>query len=184
MGTSPGHEDITYIPSGSATAIVGTATLSAGGSAPIQDGQTISLAAGSTAPVLIVNGITTTAIAAAPLQTGAQIVTIGSQAYTAQAIPVTGTASAAVVLGSYTVLPGAANMIGGETVSLSGTQLIIASGAATSTLGLDGAIMSGISGGDGPSVISYTGEGCRSSAPWLLLSTVVWACFGVALYAL
>lgn len=89
--------------------------------------------------------------------TGEGVVTLGGQVYTAYAA-----GSSRVVVDGHTVEPGSATVVNGETISLSGTDLIVMSGTVTSSEGLGGAIMSGLNGPGGPASTStavtyYTG---------------------------
>ncbi|KAK5116445.1 hypothetical protein LTR62_007993 [Meristemomyces frigidus] len=112
--------------------IVGSATLSAGGSAVVQNGQTISIASGSAGQVIVLNGQTATTLAAvpAPSTNGSQLLTLGTQVVTAYAAP---SSSGAIIIAGQTVVPGSTTVINGETLSLSGSNLVIASGTSTST---------------------------------------------------
>jgi len=136
--------------------MVGSQTLTAGGSAITQSGQTISLATQSGSAALVVNGESTVLL---PSGAGAatQLVTIGGQTFTAFAAP-----SSALIIDGVTLLPGGTATVAGETVQLSGTDLIIASGTATSTEGLGPAIISGLGGGQSSvTPAAYTGGAAR-----------------------
>jgi hypothetical protein len=76
-----------------------------------------------------------------PASTAAEeLVTLGTAVVTAFAA-----GSSALVIEGVTVSEGGpAEVINGETVSLNGTQLVVASGSSTTTEGLGGAIMSGL----------------------------------------
>lgn len=119
--------------------IIGSETLSVGGPAVTENGETLSLTSRSSSAVLVVNGTSSTALPAT--SSAQQLVTLGGQTYTAYAA-----GSSAVVVDGQTVSQGTATVIDGETVSLSGTDLVVASGTVTSTEGIGGAIMSGLGG--------------------------------------
>ncbi|KAK5125646.1 hypothetical protein LTR85_011920 [Meristemomyces frigidus] len=128
-----------YQEQASSAVVIGSATLSVGGPAVTESGETLSLVSQGSTAVLVVNGTSTTALpSSGPAQ---QLVTLGGQIYTAYAA-----GSSVVVIDGQTVLPGTAMVIDGETVSLSGTDLVVVSGTVTSTEGLGGAIMSGLGG--------------------------------------
>ncbi|KAK3628898.1 hypothetical protein LTR56_018383 [Elasticomyces elasticus] len=120
---------------------IGSETLAAGGSAIVEHGQTLSLATQSGSAALIINGASTVTLPANVPASATQLVTIGDQTYTAYA-----TASSALVIDGVTVHPGSVTLIKGETVRLSGTNLLVASETATSTEGLGAAIISGLGG--------------------------------------
>ncbi|GAB7336076.1 hypothetical protein MBLNU13_g08884t1 [Cladosporium sp. NU13] len=70
-----------------------------------------------------------------------QLITVGDKTYTAHI-----TAGSLLVLGSQTIRPGFTTVINGETLLLTGSNLVLATGTGTSTRGLGGSIMSGLDG--------------------------------------
>lgn len=70
-----------------------------------------------------------------------QSITLGDKTYTAHI-----TAGSLLVLGSQTIRPGFTTVIDGETLLLTGSNLVLATGTSTSTRGLGESIMSGIDG--------------------------------------
>ncbi|KAK5744925.1 hypothetical protein LTR17_001676 [Elasticomyces elasticus] len=120
---------------------IGSETLIAGGSAIVEHGQTLSLATQSGSAALIINGASTVTLPANAQASATQLVAIGDHTYTAYAA-----ASSALVIDGVIVHPGSATLIIGETVRLSGTNPLVASGTATSTEGLGAAIISGLGG--------------------------------------
>ncbi|KAK5726722.1 hypothetical protein LTR15_002610 [Elasticomyces elasticus] len=140
---------------------IGSETLTAGGSAIFEHGQTLSLTTQSGSAALIINGASTMTLPADVPASAPQLVTIGDQTYTAYA-----TASSALVIAGVTVHPGSATLINGETVILSGTNLLVDSGTATSTEGLGAAIISGLGGSQSSSSSSpeaFTGAAVKNS---------------------
>ncbi|KAK5687054.1 hypothetical protein LTS10_001191 [Elasticomyces elasticus] len=141
--------------------VIGSKTLTAGGSAIVEHGQTLSLTTQSGNAALVVNGASTMTLPANVPNSATQLVTIGDQTYTAYA-----TASSALVIDGVTVHPGGATLNNGETVSLIGTNLLVASGTATSTEGLGAAIISGLGGSQSSSSSSleaFTGAAVKKS---------------------
>ncbi|KAK3624583.1 hypothetical protein LTR56_020930 [Elasticomyces elasticus] len=141
--------------------VIGSKTLTAGGSAVVEHGETLSLTTQSGSAALIINGASTMKLPANVPAPATQLVTIGDQTYTAYA-----TASSALVINGVTVNPGSATLINGETVRLSGTNLLVASDTATSTEGLGAAIISGLGGSSSSSSSSpeaFTGAAVKTS---------------------
>ncbi|KAK4898620.1 hypothetical protein LTR27_003792 [Elasticomyces elasticus] len=141
--------------------VIGSKTLTAGGSAIVEHGETLSLTTQSGSAALIVNGASTMTLPANVPAPAPQLVTIGDQTYTAYA-----TASSALVIDGVTVQAGSAIPINGETVRLSGTNLLVASDTATSTEGLGAAIISGLGGSESSSSSSpeaFTGAAVQKS---------------------
>ncbi|KAK4949389.1 hypothetical protein LTR10_012007 [Elasticomyces elasticus] len=140
---------------------IGSETLTAGGSAIFEHGQTLSLTTQSGSAALIINGASTMTLPGNVPASATQLVTIGDHTYTAYA-----TASSALVIDGVTVHPGNATLINGETVILSGTNLLVDSGTATSTEGLGAAIISGLGGSQSSSSSSpeaFTGAAVKNS---------------------
>jgi hypothetical protein len=91
-----------------------------------------------------------------------QLITIGDKTYTAHI-----TTNSLLVLGSQTIRPGFTTVINGETLLLTGSNLVLATGTSTSTRGLGESIMSGISDGsdsDGKETSSTASESSEASA--------------------
>ncbi|KAK5708304.1 hypothetical protein LTR97_000844 [Elasticomyces elasticus] len=140
---------------------IGSKTLTAGGSVIVADGQTLSLITQSGSAALIINGASTMTLPGNVPASATQLVTIGDHTYTVYA-----TASSALVIDGVTVHPGSATLINGETVILSGTNLLVDSGTATSTEGLGAAIISGLGGSQSSSSSSpeaFTGAAVKNS---------------------
>ena len=107
--------------------VVGTQTLSAGGSAIVLSGTTLSVATSGTA--LVVNG-QTTAIAA-PSDNGGS----SSGAITAGGQTLSFTASdGAVVVGSQTLTPGAVAAVSGQRLSVASNGVVVANGSPVATV--------------------------------------------------
>lgn len=70
-----------------------------------------------------------------------QLFTIGDKTYTTHV-----TAGSLLILGSQTIRPGFTTVVNGETLLLTGSNLLLATGTSTSTRGLGKPIMSGIGG--------------------------------------
>ena len=84
-----------------------------------------------------------------------QLITVGDKTYTAHI-----TAGSLLVLGSQTIRPGFTTVINGDTLLLTGSNLVLATGTSTSTRGLGESIMSGI---DGESVSGDEGKSSTAS---------------------
>lgn len=151
-----GSEVFRYQPLGANVAVIGSDTLTVGGPAVTENGETLSLVTGQSGLGLVLNGTMTTALPTAAAGEG--VVTLGGQVFTAYA-----DGSSRIVVDGQTINPGTVTVIDGETVSLSGTNLVIVSGTATSTEGLGGAIISGLNEPGAPAATSapeaYTGAG-------------------------
>ncbi|KAK5121915.1 hypothetical protein LTR85_004487 [Meristemomyces frigidus] len=118
--------------------LVGSQTLSVGGSAVTDGSQTLALALLGSSLAIVIDGSSTTVLPTATAQQ--QIVTVGGHTYIAYAT------SSAIIIDGTTIYPGSATVLNGETVILSGTNLVIAFGNDVSTEGLGAAIMSGLDG--------------------------------------
>lgn len=157
-GITLGTQVYTPHPASASVLVIGSQTLSAGGSAITISGQTVSVPASASSGVVVVNGQTTTF-------SGSEVVA-GSATLMVSQSAVTG-----VIVGSQTLLPGgSAVVVNGETVSAatgSGGGVVVVSGMVTSTEGLGGYINSGLGGGDSTgsttesSPAQYTGEAAR-----------------------
>lgn len=140
--------------------VLGGKTLTAGGSALISAGTTYSALPSGSGLAIIVGGTTSTASVGETIATNTaesdsslptpvllpprpeQLVTVGGSTYTAHI-----TDGSLLVLGSQTLTPGVTTVINGETLLLTGSDLVLATGTSTSTRGLGDAIMSGVGGG-------------------------------------
>jgi len=85
-----------------------------------------------------------------------QLITIGDETYTAHI-----TAGSLLVLGSQTIRPGFTTVINGETLLLTGSDLLLATGTSTSTRSLGGSIVSSL-GGESESGGKKTGSSTAS----------------------
>jgi len=94
-----------------------------------------------------------------------QLITLGDKTYTAHI-----TTGSLLVLGGQTIRPGFTTVINGETLLLTGSNLVLATGTSTSTRGLGESIMSGISdesesgGKKASSTASETSESSATAA--------------------
>ncbi|KAK3067369.1 hypothetical protein LTR53_015805 [Teratosphaeriaceae sp. CCFEE 6253] len=140
QGVVIGSQTLPYSSVGTDAIVVGSATLTVGGPAATQGGQTLTLATQGGSTVLVVNGGSTMALPTVAA-VATQVVTIGDQTFTAYAAP-----SSVLVIDGVTVRPGTPTAVAGATVNISGTNLIVDSASATSTEGLGGAIISGLGG--------------------------------------
>lgn len=131
-------------------------TLTAGGEALTSTGTTYSALPSGSGIAIIAGGTTSTASVGGTIGAASdtdlptavllpanpsQLVTIGDNTYTARI-----TDGSLLVLGTQTVRPGVTTVINGETLLLTGSNLVQATGTSTSTRGLGDAIMSGIGG--------------------------------------
>jgi hypothetical protein len=135
-------------------------TLSAGGAALTSAGTTFSALPSGSGLAIIADGATRTASLGETIGTSdsslptpvllpadsEQLITVGDKTYTARI-----TDGSLLVLGSQTVKPGVTTVINGETLLLTGSNLVLATGTSTSTRGLGDAIISGIGGGSSDS---------------------------------
>ena len=155
-----GGQVYTAFQAGSSGAVINGQTI-APGIETVINGEIVSVSGND---LIMASGTVTSTVALAMAPANAQLVTIGSQVYTASLA-----ASSGVVIAGQTLYPGTTAVIAGETVQVSGTNLIVVSGTATTTEGLDGAIISGIGGGTSTaSVEPFTGAGNRLHVPWLV----------------
>jgi hypothetical protein len=92
-----------------------------------------------------------------------QLLTIGDKTYTAHI-----TDGSLLVLGSQTIRPGFTTVVNGETLLLTGSNLLLATGTSTSTRGLGKPIMSGIGGesesGETSSTASQSSDSSAAAA--------------------
>lgn len=89
-----------------------------------------------------------------------QLITIGDKTYTAHI-----TTGSLLVLGSQTIRPGFTTVINGETLLLTGSNLVLATGTSTSTRSLGESIISGISDGSDLGGKETSSTASKSSEP-------------------
>lgn len=152
-------------------------TLTAGGAAFTSAGTTYSALPSGSGIAIIADGRTSTASIGGTIGANtagsdsdlptpvllpanpSQLVTIGDKTYTARI-----TDGSLLVLGSQTVRPGVTTVINGETLLLTGSNLVLATGTSTSTRGLGDAIMSGIGGSSSSDSDASSETGSSESA--------------------
>lgn len=162
----PGSSEAEYVYAGQ--------TLTAGGDAFTSAGTTYSALPSGSGLAIIAGDTTSTALIGATLSAASdsdlptpvllpanpsQLITIGDNTYTARI-----TDGSLLVLGTQTIRPGVTTVINGETLLLTGSNLVQATGTNTSTRGLGDAIMSGIGGGSSSSDSDASSETGSESA--------------------
>lgn len=174
--------------------VVGGTTLTASAEALTSAGTTYSALPSGSGVIVAAEGTTTTASIgeaighdpdiATPviLPAGSQqLVTIDGSTYTAHA-----TKGSLLVVDGQTISPGATAVINGETVYLTGSNLVQSTGTSKSTHGLGDAIMSGIGGGDeststAEEVAEQTTSGAERNAVSVSMGSLVVAVFALIL---
>jgi hypothetical protein len=158
-GASPSSSPVVHAGGDDGEYVLGGNTLTVGGKAVTSGGATFSALPDGGGVLVVSNGHTSRI----PLGEAADVntfgsdsslptpvilpanaeqpITIGDKTYTAQI-----TAGSLLVLGSQTIRPGFTTVINGETLLLTGSNLLLATGTSTSTRGLGGSIMSDLGG--------------------------------------
>lgn len=136
---------------------------SGAGLAVIVDGQTSTASIGETLGIKTAGGESDLPAVILLPANPEQLITLGGRTYTAHV-----TDGSLLVLGTQTIRPGVTTVINGESLVLSGTNLIRATVTSTSTTGLGDAIMSGIgrttSNGDESSASATSSDAEPTSA--------------------
>lgn len=155
---------------GSILQVPGSPTASPGGPFLTRDGSTFPTLPSGSGILIIAEGTTSTASVGQQIDTNGpptgdispwtpalltnapqQTITIGGSAYTAHAVE-----SSMVIIDGHTVRPDATTVIDGESVFLSGTSLVVATGTSTSTPGPGDESGSGVD-------VTQEGDASRSS---------------------